>query len=647
MDKKLFKKNLNSLKNEILKNKLKNLKPNKFKVSIGTDPLDINFISNDKITKSKLYENSLVHLNEKLNLYNDKYFLYPVLYFFGFGNGILYKALLQNQNHQKIVVFECELEFIYLSFHFVDFSKELDKDTLIILDINELNMFDFQILCSKSPFFQFLRVYFLEIHCDYYEKYHDEILQTNKNIQKHIKQNILNYGNDSTDAFIGIKNYLHNLPNLISNLSFNELILKRKKACKNAIIVSTGPSLTKQLPLLKQYANYAGIFCADGSYPILAKEGIKPDYVFSLERIEKTSEFFNNNFKEFDKNILFILSSVVHPNTIKYLKQNHRNFMLMQRDLSFNNYFNLKDFGKLSNSPSVANMAYFVAVLLEYENIIFIGQDLAYAKDGSSHPKDYHYSSTCDTYRRVHINTLAYGGKEQIKTHEVWNMFRVELEKKINFAKNTFQITTYNATEGGARIEGTIEKPFKELCEELLKKESVKNFAKINGINKENKKIELLLKSFYKLHQARKICEELIIKCSSLANKVHLLIDNENNFSKIIEQFDTFKDHISKILVIQEIIWPLFMQFELNLAKIYVLHPKTQEDVYNKKLLWIKEHLEWLILIENHIKILKETIENNFSRFESILIEKNMQKYIQKIQISKSHKTKISQDKYE
>ncbi|EAK0950212.1 motility associated factor glycosyltransferase family protein [Campylobacter lari] len=640
MDRKLFNKNLNSLKNKNLKNKLKNLKANKFKVNIGSDPLDINFISNNKTTKSKLYENSLVQLNEKLNLYNDKYFLYPVFYFFGFGNGILYKALLQNKNHQKIVVFECELEFIYLSFHFIDFSKELSNDALIILNIKELNEFEFQILCNNYPFFHFLRTYFLDIHCDYYEKYHDEILHINENMQKHIKQTILGRGNSSKDALVGIENYLYNLPNLISNLSFDELILKRKKACKNAIIVSTGPSLTKQLPLLKQYTNHASIFCADGSYPILAKEGIKPDYVFSLERIERTSEFFNNDFGKFDENVLFILSSVVHPKTIKYLEKNRRKYILMQRDLSFNNYFKLKIFGKLSNSPSVANMAYFTAILLKHENIIFIGQDLAYAKDGSSHPKDFHYSSTCDTYRRVHINTLAYGGKGQIETHEIWNMFKVELEKKIIFVKDNFKITTYNATEGGARIEGCIEKPFKELCEELLIKEPIKNFVKLNKTNKE-KRIELLLKSFHKLHQANKICENLIFKSSSLISKIHFLINDENNFSKIIQQIDTFKDCISKILLIQELIGPLFTQFELNLAKIYVLHPKTQEDVYNKKLLWIKEHLEWIILIENHIKILKEVIEKNLLRFENILIEKNMQKYIHKVQNTKLYQNLI------
>ncbi|EAK0442217.1 motility associated factor glycosyltransferase family protein [Campylobacter lari] len=639
MDKKLFNKNLNSLKNENLKNKLKNLKVNKFRVSIGSDPLDINFISNDKITKSKLYEHSLVQLNEKLNLYNDKYFLYPVFYFFGFGNGILYKALLQNKNHQKIVVFECELEFIYLSFHFVDFSKELNDDALIILDIKELNELDFQILCSSSPCFNFLRVYFLDIHCDYYERFHNEILQTNFNIQLYIKQSILSYGNDSKDALVGIENYFCNLYDMISNFTYDELISKRKRAYDNAIIVSTGPSLIKQLPLLKRYQNKASIFCADSAYPILAKEGIKPDYVLSLERIIETSEFFNNDFGDFDKDILFLLTSVVHPNTIEYLKKNNRKFILIQRLLNFDLYFNSKKFGFISGCPSVANMAYYISMYLKYKNIIFIGQDLAYAKDGSSHPKEYHYGQY-DTHNPENINynlkTIAYGGNGKIYTTDTWNIFRIELQKKISYAKTQLNITTYNATEGGARIEGTIEKPFKELCEKLLEKNSVKHFQQLNQINNK-KKIELLLKSFYKINQAIKICQETIIKANFISNKIHFLINDENNFTDLIQQIDEFKIYIEKIQVIKDLISPLNTQFELNLAKIYILHPKTTEDAYNKQLLWIKEHVEWILLIENHVKILQKLLETNFIRFENILIEKNMQNYIYKIK----NKTKI------
>ena len=94
---------------------------------------------------------------------------------------------------------------------------------------------------------------------------------------------------------------------MLTHPSMDSLLAKRKDKAETAIIVATGPSLTKQLPLLKKYAKRASIFCLDASYAILAKENIKPDYVLSLERVEATGKFFDNNFKEFDKDILFIL----------------------------------------------------------------------------------------------------------------------------------------------------------------------------------------------------------------------------------------------------------------------------------------------------------------------------------------------------
>ncbi|EAK5846707.1 motility associated factor glycosyltransferase family protein, partial [Campylobacter lari] len=91
MQKALFEKNIQALQNVKLKEKLQNFKKNNFKVVVGNDALDINFIHNGG--GYRLYEDVLLQLNEKLTLYNDKYLLYPVLYFYGFGNGILYKAL--------------------------------------------------------------------------------------------------------------------------------------------------------------------------------------------------------------------------------------------------------------------------------------------------------------------------------------------------------------------------------------------------------------------------------------------------------------------------------------------------------------------------------------------------------------------------
>ncbi|ECR0953288.1 motility associated factor glycosyltransferase family protein, partial [Campylobacter coli] len=389
-----------------------------------------------------------------LNTYNDKYLLYPVLYFYGFGNGILFKALLQNKNHQHIVVFEKDIEIIWIMFHILDFSSELQSARLMILENDKLQAQDYTELCSSKPFFQFSRIYFLELMSHYYERFHEDILGLNKKLAENFKNSIVSYGNDPLDALQGIEQFVYNLPQMITHPSYKELLSKRKGISDTAIIVSTGPSLTKQLPLLKKYASKATIFCADSSYPILAKHGIKPDYVCMLERTEITAEFFNNNFGEFDKDIVFVCAGVVHPKTIEYLK--NKTFIITQKVLAFPYYINLKNFCYAAVGFSVAHTLSYLATHLSHKNIIFIGQDLAYAENGNSHPDDYQNSANYESQMYEHILTEAYGGKKEIKTHEVWIFFKQILEAMII----KYHITTYNCTEGGARIEGTIEKPF-------------------------------------------------------------------------------------------------------------------------------------------------------------------------------------------
>ncbi|EAK5855015.1 flagellin modification protein PseD, partial [Campylobacter coli] len=467
--KELFNKNIEALSNLFLKESLKEIKSSKFELILGKDNLDINL--KDTSDNTFLYENVIDELNSMLNTYNDKYLLYPVLYFYGFGNGILFKALLQNKNHQHIVVFEKDIEIIWIMFHILDFSSELQSARLMILQTSSLDIELFSNFCSSKPFFQFSRIYFLELMSHYYERFHEDVLELNKKLVQDFKDSILSHGNDPLDALQGIEQFVYNLPQMITHPSYKELLSKRKGISDTAIIVSTGPSLTKQLPLLKKYASKATIFCADSSYPILAKHNIKPDYVLSLERIPLTSEFFNNDFGEFDKDILFVLKSYVHPHTTKYLQKNNRNFMLVSTYASFINYLKLDDFGYFNMGFSVANMNFLLAIHLKHKNIVLIGQDLAYAKDGLSHTKDYsnldkhegHFQRDKNKY-----TTQAYGDNGKVESSFVWTLFRHNFEQDVANAKKNYYITTYNCTEGGARIEGTIEKPFLWACENLL-----------------------------------------------------------------------------------------------------------------------------------------------------------------------------------
>ncbi|EGG1177552.1 motility associated factor glycosyltransferase family protein, partial [Campylobacter jejuni] len=421
--KELFNKNIEALSNILLKESLKEIKSSKFELILGKDNLDINLkdtsIKNNGggYNENLLYQDPIKELQTMLNTYNDKYLLYPVLYFYGFGNGVLFKALLQNKNHQHIVVFEKDIEIIWIMFHILDFSHELQSARLMILQTSSLDIEFFSNFCSSKPFFQFSRIYFLELMSHYYERFHEDILGLNKKLAENFKNSIVSYGNDPLDALQGIEQFVYNLPQMITHPSYKELLSKRKGISDTAIIVSTGPSLTKQLPLLKKYASKATIFCADSSYPILAKHGIKPDYVCMLERDEIVAECFNNDFGEFDKDIVFIVKSVTHPHTIKYLQKNNRAFILVSTYASFIQYLKLDYFGYFNMGFSVAHMNFLLTIHLKYKNIILIGQDLAYAKDGQTHSQGFiHANLHNGDYERDldKFSTTAYGGNGKV-----------------------------------------------------------------------------------------------------------------------------------------------------------------------------------------------------------------------------------------
>ncbi|EIE3731422.1 motility associated factor glycosyltransferase family protein [Campylobacter coli] len=629
--KELFNKNIEALSNILLKEGLKEIKSSKFELVLGKDNLDINL--KDTSDNTFLYENVIDELNTMLNTYNDKYLLYPVLYFYGFGNGILFKALLQNKNHQHIVVFEKDIEIIWIMFHILDFSNELQSARLMVLNTNKLEIQDYNELCSSKPFFQFSRIYFLELMSHYYERFHEDILGLNKKLAETFKNIILRNGNDPLDALQGIEQFVYNLPQMITHPSYKELLSKRKGISDTAIIVSTGPSLTKQLPLLKKYANKATIFCADSSYPILAKHGIKPDYVCMLERTEITAEFFNHDFGEFDKDIVFVCAGVVHPKAIEYLKGRNRKYLIIPRYLYFPIYIKLKYFDFLYNTPSVAHMACYLSLHLNHKNIIFIGQDLAYAENGNSHPDDYQNSANYESQMYEHILTEAYGGKKEIKTHEVWIFFKQILEAMII----KYHITTYNCTEGGARIEGTIEKPFLWACENLLHKDLNKPFEKLEPLSL-NKQNEFLLKAYYKVCKSIKHCRDFSKILSNDFEKIQSIYlslnEKEEDINLAIEKIDKFKNKLEDIKQMQdlyEILQPLRTQFELNLARIYVLNPKTKEDAFNKSILWIKEHLKFMELVYGHIKAQESALIKNILPLEEKLKERKLDKWMERV----------------
>ena len=593
-----------------------------FDVYAGSNPLDINIIAADG--SRYMYENPLKDIEEQLDSFEKEYSRYGSLFIYGLGNGVLLKGILGNLAHSTTVVFEPEIEIIYIVLHLIDFSKELFSSRLVIASSELFTPTHYYAISQMKDVLSHARVYNLYINCSFYDTYHADMSKINENITSVFMHRLKEIGNDSTDALIGINYTTAHIPDMIESIPLKNIIKERAKKTKTAIIVSTGPSLNKQLELLKQVQNHATIIIADSSYPILKAHGIKPDYVTSIERVEDTSEFFNSEPSEFDKDIIFLTATLTHPTTVKYLKG--RNSAYILRTLPYELGFGDDDFGYIGGGQSAAHLSFDIAVALEHERIIFIGQDLAYGEGRSSHAKGHVLSGNYDKSQASKY-TIAYGGDGMAETMEVWNLFREFFEHIIAIAQSKNEnLLIYNCTEGGARIAGTIEKPFKAVLEEVFDeiKPSMPLPAKLNEAQQKTK-LKRYKKHIQKIMAFGKDlqdkCEKLFLE---LAKQVELAKelkeqgkDEQIDFGslqKISAELDKLKEFFENKLF-KDTYYTITASFirnqELELTAIKVRPSKNDEEKKQKLLEWVSVHGHWLFSIAGMISVMRENLEKS------------------------------------
>ncbi|WP_270987401.1 motility associated factor glycosyltransferase family protein [Campylobacter upsaliensis] len=568
---------------------------------------------------------------ERLKEFKEKYPLYPVLYFYGISNAFMIENLLQNPYHCHLLVYERNLALLYTLLSSIDLSVALAQKRLLIF--NEVSQMEY--IFETQPFLAYSRTYFLELMSDFYAREQKEILALNSFLMEGFKKSILKRGNDPKDALQGIRQYVYNLDSMIKNPSLKELLAKRGAKFKSCVIVSTGPSLSKQLPLLKEVQERVVIFAADSAYPILMQNDIVPDYVCMVERTDFTAEFFKHDFGNKDDKTTFLLASLVHPNAIEYLEKRGRNYILIPKHLNFAQYVDLKAFSLLSSAVSVAHMAFAIALELEFKELVFIGQDLAYNDVGHSHPKDYQHSADFESEAYEKIKVVAYGGEGFVESHEIWIFFRQILEDLIKYVVSA---KIYNATQGGARIEGMIEKPFSECCKDF--NENKQNLVKLQPLS-EDKQKEYALKAYAKVKKAFKESVEFQAMLRAYYEDIEgeflrlNTLDLEEGLSvsfSLVLKVDQFRDEFGAISsVFYELIHAFFAHFCMNLNKILVLNPLTKEDLFNKNVLYIKDHLDFMQSIFGFVKAQEETLKFAITPLENTLKTKGLSKYIERL----------------
>ncbi|EAI2298719.1 DUF115 domain-containing protein, partial [Campylobacter jejuni] len=516
---------------------------------------------------------------------------YPFVCIYGIGNALLIKNLAKHYKH--LFVFESEIELFILALSTIDLSEELKVYKVVLFDCVAKDLeIQIAMIFDQQSILEYLSLYEMFISSHYYLKYYEtSILFVNELC---IKSASVAIRNADITCFLPLLTYgqfLQNIPSMLESIPFQRILSERKNKFDNTIVVSAGPSLAKQLPLLKAYQDKAVIFCADGALSILEKEGIIPDYVTNLDCRDLAVKFFQN--KENLKQSIIALECATHPNVVHSLKA--ENCMIVLRNKALYQRFNLNDFGYIDTGTHVSHFSYTLALALGFKNIIMIGQDLAFDKEGNSHSKGFSYGEQFSGEKTVPtLKTQAYAGKGEVLTHVAWNDYRIKLEYL--FACNDQKAKFYNATEGGARINFTEELSFKECCEKLLTKEKPK-FELPKSLTK-NRSDKLLVKFKEKIQKDQENAKRFLDDALALKQILENILSKDfilplEFLEKVYQNIENFNHSLDTDEFIQdEVLRGAFAYRGKMIADVLKLHIKDKIHFITA---YIKAYHEWLL----------------------------------------------------
>jgi len=241
-----------------------------------------------------------------------------------------------------------------------------------------------------------------------------------------------------------------------TNIRYEIGELKTSFEGKTVYLVAGGPSLDKNISLLKERQKDSIVLTVGTSLRRCLQEEIKPDYAI----ITDPKVAVHGQIKDIeDCGIPMILLST----TYAWVARDYKGAKYIACQEGY------KDAEKLAKSNewqlvktggSVTTTAVDICIRLGAKRIVFLGLDLAFT-EGRTHQGDVGTNITVN----AELQVPDISGK-LVGTSKNLNLYREWIERRIAEAKREGCSTEFiDATEGGARVDGTIVKKLKECIE--------------------------------------------------------------------------------------------------------------------------------------------------------------------------------------
>ena len=311
----------------------------------------------------------------------------PVTIHLIYGSGLGYLFQIASANSRgTVILYEPNLNILKLAFSFVDFTKDILKNNVYITDnIEQVGEYLYKNSNTKNTPLMLTTKAYIELD----ESKFDELVE---NLQRMVGS----YGLDlkyTQEKFYSLScRIIKNIPLLAKEIPLNTI----KDFYKNqtAVVVSAGPTLDRNIEILKKYRDNIVIIVVGTAVKTLIKNGITPDFLCIIEAYDSSKQIEGLDLSQ----VNFITEPYSNPNL--------RNFKFKQIYSHISDNMPINHFwGSLINENTqeylskgtVSYTALNTARILGCSQIVLVGQDLAYI-EGQCYSKDSAYKDLVCKY---------------------------------------------------------------------------------------------------------------------------------------------------------------------------------------------------------------------------------------------------------
>ena len=338
------------------------------------------------------YKNCFLHnrenpLREALEIFSRAENSPVAIHFiYGMGLGYLFQVASQGSKG-TVILYEPDLNILKIAFTLVDFSKDILKGNVFIAgDLNHAGEYIYRKSNMKNTPLMLSTTAYRELD----EAKFNELITT-------LQRLVGSFGMDlryTKQRFYPLfKQLITNIPNIVKNETPLEAIKDFYKG-KTAVIASAGPTLDRDIDVIKKYRDNIVLIVVGTAMKTIAKHNIAPDFLCIIEAYDSSKQIEGLDLSE----VSFITEPYSHPNLRKFKFK--KIFSHISENFPVNTWWGQTaniDISEYCSKGTVSYTALNCARILGCSKLVLAGQDLAYV-EGQCYSKDSAYKDLVCRY---------------------------------------------------------------------------------------------------------------------------------------------------------------------------------------------------------------------------------------------------------